>query len=263
MLDDNNVVRVFPLLVHLARLLRELGGSLEQDGIGSHHVVHDGGFGDLLGAELAFRREAIISARLRQRSHTRAANTSKSLGCNHPSEVEDSLLAVVIAQVIITRNAQRLDTRIDQKLGQHTLDLCLATLEIITANKRLVPFRELNAAGHKRVLRGAVDERRAFQDGRYGKDGRGGHFVVRGFDGGQEVVGRVVDRGENVGVSLGVGGPEDDDRVELVVRLEGANVGADMLEVGLLVVTGNQVVGPVGLVGSDKVGVFPSAIHLT
>jgi hypothetical protein len=165
--------------------------------------------------------------------------------------------------VVITRNAQRLDTRIDQKLCQHTLDLCLATLEIVTANERLVPFRELDAAGHKGVLRGAIDEWRAFQDGRHGKDGRGGHFVVRGLDGGQEVVGCIVDRGQDVGVSLGIGGPENDNRVELVVRLEGANVGANMLEVGLLVVAGDQVVGPVGLVGSDKVGVYRSAIDLT
>ena len=109
--------------------------------------------------------------------------------------------------MIVTGNAQRLDPRIDQELCQDTLNLCLAALEVVAANKRLVPLCQLDTAGHKRILRRAIDERRSFQDGRYGKDGRGGNFLVRALDGGQEVVGGIVDAWEDVGVALSVGGP--------------------------------------------------------
>lgn len=40
---------------------------------------------------------------------------------------------------------------------------------------------------------------------------------MAGFDGFEEIVGCVIDAGDDIGVSLGVGGPEDDDFVEAVV----------------------------------------------
>ena len=59
-LDHHDMVRVFTLLVHLARLARELGRSLKENRVGSDHVVHDGRLGDFLGAELGLGREAIL-----------------------------------------------------------------------------------------------------------------------------------------------------------------------------------------------------------
>ena len=160
--------------------------------------------------------------------------------------------------MVVTRDRQRLDTSIDQKLRQHTLHFGLATFEIISPNERLVLLGQLNTTGHKRILGRTIDERRTLQNGRDGKDGRRGHFIVAVLDGRQEVVGGIVHPGENLGVALGIGRPKDDDAVERMGRLEVANVAPDVLEVGLLVGTGDQVVGAVGLVGGDEVGIYVS-----
>ena len=164
--------------------------------------------------------------------------------------------------MIVTRNRQRLDTSIDQKLRQHTLHFGLATFEIVTPNERLVLLGQLNTTGHKRILGRTIDERRTLQDGRDGKDGRGGHYRVGGLEGRVEVVGGIVHSRANLGVALGIGRPEHDDAVERMGGFEVANVAADVLEVGLLVGTGDQVVGAVGLVGGDKVGVYVSVFEM-
>jgi hypothetical protein len=79
---------------------------------------------------------------------------------------------------------------------------------------------ERDGAGDKGVLRGAVDEGGALEDAGDGEDGRGRDLGVAVADGLEEVGGRVVDAGDDVGVALGVGGPEDDDLVEIVGRFE-------------------------------------------
>ena len=71
----------------------------------------------------------------------------------------------------------------------------------------------------------------------------------------QEVLWSVVHAREDVGEALRVGGPEDDDLVELIVCLELADVGAELLEVGLLVISRKEVVRTLLLIGSDEVWV--------
>jgi hypothetical protein len=204
MLDDDDVVRMLALLVNLAGFLGELLGRLEEERVGSNHVVHDRALGDLLGAELPLRAE---------------------------------VLAVIVAQVVVRRDGERLDTGVDEELGEDRLDLCLTRLEVVAADERLVLLGELDAAGDKRVLRRAVDERDALEDRGNGKDRRGGDLVVRRFHRGEEVLGSVVDARDDFGVTFSVGRPENDEVVERVGLLERADVGADALEVGLLVIT--------------------------
>lgn len=71
----------------------------------------------------------------------------------------------------------------------------------------------------------------------------------------EQVVGGVVDAIDERRETLGVGGPDDNDLVKVVSSLEVADVGTDVVDVGLLVRAGDDVVGAVGLVGGDKVGV--------
>ncbi len=75
----------------------------------------------------------------------------------------------------------------------------------------------------------------------------------------EQVVGRVVDAGQDLGVALGVGGPDDDDLVEAVLALELADVGTDLVDVRRLGLTGEGVVGTLLLVLGDKVGVVTEA----
>lgn len=91
-LDDDNVIRVLAGLVDLASLLSEVGGSLEEDRIGSDHVVDDRRFGNLLRSELPLRAE---------------------------------ILAVIVAQVVVGRDRERLNTGIDEELGKDRLDFGL------------------------------------------------------------------------------------------------------------------------------------------
>ena len=157
--------------------------------------------------------------------------------------------------MVVRGNGQRLDTSIDQKLGQDALDLCLTRLEVVSANESLVLLCELDTTGNKGVLRRSIDEWHTFEDRRNGKDGRGGDFLVGRLDCLEEIVRRIIDTGNDFGVSFRVGGPEYDEIVQLLFRFELSNVRSDLVEVLALVITGNEVVGSVFLVGSDKVGV--------
>lgn len=121
---------------------------------------------------------------------------------------------------------------------------------------------KLDTPGDKGVLGRTVDEGDSLKNRSHGKDGRGRNFLVRRLDSSEQVVGRVIDTRDDVGVSLGVGGPQDDDIVELIVLFEVSDIGPDVVQVGLLVIAGNQIVSPVSLVGCDEVGVYRSVqIH--
>ena len=70
-----------------------------------------------------------------------------------------------------------------------------------------------------------------------------------------EIIGRVIDAWDDIGVALRIRCPKDDHTVELMRSLERADVGADVVEMSRLVFTRDQVVGTVGLVRGDEVGV--------
>lgn len=164
-------------------------------------------------------------------------------------------------KMVVGSDAERLDAALDEELGQARLDLGLTALEVVATNVGLVLLGELDAAGDKGVLGGAVDVRHAFEDGRHGEQGRGRHFGVAVPDGLFQVGGRVVDAGDELRVALGVGGPEDDDRVEPVLGLEGPDVVAELVKVSLLVFAGDDVVGALLLVGVDAVAFSPVSAH--
>ena len=174
-LYDDCVIRVLILLV--------------QDGVGSHHIVHNVALADFLGAEL--------------------------LG---GVEVQ----AVVVAQEIEGGNRSELDTGVDEEVNQCRLHLGLAGLEVITTNESLFLLGELDTARNKSILRRTVDERNPLKDGSNREDGRGRDFAVAGLDGIQETGCGVIDAGYNFGVTFSVGGPEDDYLVKTIGVLEGA-----------------------------------------
>ena len=206
----------------LALLLSRRSRLVEQV-ISSDHIVDDGALANLLAAELALGAE---------------------------------VAAVVVAEVVVRRDAEGLDAGVDEELSEDRLELRLPALEVVAADERAVLLRKRDAPGHERVLRRAVDERCTLEDRRDGEEGRGRHLVVRCLDRVQEVVRGVVHAREDVGETLRVGCPEDDDLVELLVGFEVADVGAELLEVGLFVVAGEEVVRTGLLVGGDKVWVI-------
>ena len=159
---------------------------------------------------------------------------------------------VVVPEVVVRGNAEELDAGVDEELGEDRLELRLSAPEVVTTNERLVPLRERDAPGHERVLRRAVDERHALEDRRDHEERRGRHLVVQCLDRAQEVVCGVTHAREDVGEALRVGRPEDD---QPVVGLELADVGAELLEVGLLVIAEKKVICTLLLIGGDEVGV--------
>ena len=228
------------VLIHSALVIANSGHVLDDDGVvgvlvlgvedvvGSNHVVDNVGLGDLLGAEL--------------------------LGS---VEVE----AVVVAEEVEGSNGGELDTGVDKEVNKRGLHLGLTGLEVVTADEGVVALSELEAARNEGVLGGAVDEGDTLEDGGHGEDGGGGNFLVRGLDGLEEVVGGVVDTGDDLGETLGVGGPEDDHLVKGVGLLEAADVTTDLLEV-LALAAGEEVVGTVSLVGGNEVGVVDGGKRL-
>jgi hypothetical protein len=73
-------------------------------------------------------------------------------------------------------------------------------------------------------------------------------------DSDEQVVRHVVHARKNIAVPHRVHGPEDDDAIEIVL-LEAANISPEVLEIGLLVVARNDVIGTGLLVGSNEIWV--------
>jgi len=208
-LDDDSVVGVLVLLV--------------QKVVGSDHVIHNVGLGDLLGAEL------LLGAQV---------------------------LAVVVTQMVVTGDGGELDTGIDQEVHQSRLHLGLARLEVVAADKGTALLRELKSTGHKRVLGRAVDEGCVLQDGGHGKDGGRGDLGMAGLDRVDQVVGGVVDARNDVGIPFSVGGPHDDHLVQVVLSLEVTDILLDPLHVSPAgLVSLDDVVRTILLVGGDEIGV--------
>ena len=59
MLDDDDVIRVLSSLVDFSGLLGQLSGRLEQNRVGSDHIIDDGRLGDLLGPKLPLRAQVL------------------------------------------------------------------------------------------------------------------------------------------------------------------------------------------------------------
>lgn len=160
---------------------------LVEDGVGLDHVVNDVGLGDFLGAELLLRAE---------------------------------VLAIVVAKMVVAGNGGELDTSGDQEVNQGGLHLGLTRLEIITTNEGVVLLSKLNATRDEGVLWGAVDEWSTLEDTGNGEDSGWGNFLVSVLNGFQEVVSSVVDAIDQLGETLSVGSPLNDDLLQTIVGLE-------------------------------------------
>ena len=165
------------------------------------------------------------------------------------------VVAIVATKVAVGRNEQRLDIRVHEELGEDRLELRLPVLEVIATSERLLALGKLIDTGHEHTLGGAIHERLALEDGSDGEEGRRRHLGVRGADRSKKAVGRVVHAWDDVTATLGVGSPEHDDTVQLVLSLEATDVGTDVLEISLFISTRENVVGAGPLVGGDEVGI--------
>lgn len=196
---------------------------LVQDRVGFNHVIDNIGLGDLLGSEL------LVGAQV---------------------------LAVVVAQVVVRRDGRELDTGIDQEIDQGRLHLGLTRLEIVAANKRTMLLGKLNGTRNKGVLRRTVDEGCILQDTSNGENSRRRDLFVPVVDSLEQVVGGIIDTRDNIGVSLRVGGPENNDLVQRVGGLEVLDILSNLLNVGSTSLgAGNDIVGSVLLVGSNEIGI--------
>lgn len=198
--------------------------------VGRDHVIHNVGLGDLLRAEL------LLGAQV---------------------------LAVVVAQVVVAGNGGKLDTSVDQEVNESRLHLGLARLEVITANESTTLLGQLKGTRDKGVLGRAVDERSVLENRGHSKHGGRSNLQMTGLDGVYQVVGSVVDTGNDVGVPLSVGSPHDNHLIQAVLSLEVANILLDLLDVSpASLVALDDIVGTVFLVGSDKVGVVDTRQRL-
>lgn len=187
------------------------------------HVIHDIGLGDFLGAEL------LLGAQV---------------------------LAVIVTKVVVAGNGCQLDTGTDKEIHQSGLHLGLARLEVVASDIGIVLLSKLNSTRDKSVLGRAVDEGGALQDTGNSKDGGRRNLLVTLFNSLEEVIGSVVDSINEVGVSLSVGGPQNNHLVKVVVGLEVTNVLSEVLDMrrrGLGAL--NDIVSSVLLVGGNEVGV--------
>jgi len=215
--DDDDVVGVFALgLLALGSRDRRL---VEQ-AVGVNHVVDDAALRNLLRLELG-------------------------LG--------GKIASVVVTEMVVGGDGERLDASVHQELGEDGLELGLTRLKIVTSNEGTVALRKLNGARNKSILGSSVDEGLALENSGNSEEGRWGNLGMGVFDRVQEVVRSVVHTGDDVTVSLGVGGPKDDDTFQVIGGPELADVRTELLEVGLLVTSGDDIVCTSLLVGGNEV----------
>mmetsp|Transcript_46482 Transcript_46482/g.77422 ORF Transcript_46482/g.77422 Transcript_46482/m.77422 type:complete len:266 (+) Transcript_46482:554-1351(+) len=192
---------------------------LVEDGVGGDHVIDDRRLGDLLGTEGLRGRE---------------------------------VLAVIVTEVVVGDDGGGLDAGRDEPVDHDRLHLGLAALKVVSSDEGTVALSELDAAGDKGVLRGAVEVRGVLEDAGDGEEGRRGDLSLATLDSSKEVVSSVIEAGADLSKALSVGGPEDDDAVDATLDLELTDVAAELVE-ELLLGADEDVVGTVGLVGGDKV----------
>lgn len=151
------------------------------------------------------------------------------------------------------------------------------TLEIITGDKALVTFGQLDTSRDERVGRRPIDIGVSVENGSDRKDGRRRDLFVRVLNGvyntqrrsarvrvlsgnrrrrTQQVVGGIVDPVDKLRVPLGISSPKDDDLVQPVLGLEIGDILPDPLDVLPLVFPGDDIVRPIFLIGSDEIRVI-------
>ena len=122
--------------------------------------------------------------------------------------------------MVVRGNRSKFDTGIDKEIDQRGFHLGLAGLEIVAADERLVLLGKLNCTRNKRILWRTIDERDAFLDTSDSKNSRWCNFIVANLDGGKKILSSVIDTGNDLCVTFGVGGPENDNLVEVLLCLE-------------------------------------------
>jgi hypothetical protein len=175
-LDNDCVIWVFAFLV--------------EHRVGSDHIVHHVGLGDLFGAELLLGAE---------------------------------VLAIIVAKMVVACNGCQLDAGVDQEVYKSRFHLCLARFEVVTADERAMPLSELDCTRNKSVLRRTIDEGCVFQNACDREDSRRGDLLVSRFDRLEQVVGSIIDSRNDVGIAFGVRSPEDNDFVKGILGFEGAS----------------------------------------
>lgn len=194
-----------------------------QDTVSLNHVINDVGLGYFLGAEL------LLGAQV---------------------------LAVIVSEMVVAGNRCQLDAGVDEEVNKSRLHLGLARLEVIAANEGTMLLGQLDGTRDKGILRRTVDERGLLENGGHCENGGGRHFLVALFNSLEEVVSGVINALDEVGISLRVCGPHDNDLVQGMLGLEVTNVLADLLHVsGASLCALNQVVGAILLIGSNEIRV--------
>ena len=193
---------------------------LVEDGVGGNHIIDDGGLGDLLGAELLLLRK---------------------------------VLTVIVTQVVVGNDGTRLDTSIDEEIDEDRLHLSLTRLEVITTNEDAALLSKLHDTGDEGVLGRTVDVGDTLEDRSNSEESRGRDLGLVSLDGLEQVLGSVVQTSTELREALSVSRPDDDDLVESLLLLEGADIVTEVLDDLLLVSSRDEVVGTISLVGSDEV----------
>ena len=147
--------------------------------------------------------------------------------------------SIVVTEMVVRGDGQRLDASVHQELGEDRLELGLTGLEVVTTDEGTVALRQFDDTRNEGVLWGSINEGLALEDSGHGEEGRRGNLGMRVLDRVQEVIGGVIHTRENIAVPLGVGRPEDNNTVQIIGGPELANVGTELVEVNLFVIPGN------------------------
>ena len=198
-------------------------GSLEKKAVGVNHVIDNAALADLLTLELPLSRQ---------------------------------VTTIVVSKMVIRSNGKWLNTGVDKKLGKNGLELSLAGLEIVATDKGFMTFSEFDGTRNKGVLGSTINERLVFEDGSNSEESGRGNLRVGILDCIQEVIRGIIDTGDDVAVTLGISGPEDNNTIETIVQLELANISANLIKMSLLVCARNKVVSTLLLIGRDEIGII-------
>lgn len=158
--------------------------------------------------------------------------------------------------MVIADDGLWLDSGGDEELSQGGLELSLSGLEIVTDNEDLVLLGELDDSWNKGVLGRSIDVGATLRDGGKSENGGWGDFWVILFNGLHDVFVGIMDSSLDLTESLSVGSPEDNNLIDLVGELEISDILSDLVQVSHLVVSWENVISSVRLVGSNEIWVI-------
>mmetsp|Transcript_2721 Transcript_2721/g.7422 ORF Transcript_2721/g.7422 Transcript_2721/m.7422 type:complete len:395 (+) Transcript_2721:172-1356(+) len=208
---------------------------------------------DVLDDDTVIRRLALLVQNLVRRNHVvNDAALGDFLGAERLRRTE--VLTVVVAEVVVRHDADRLDASTDEKVDENTFHLRLPALEVVARDENAARHGEVNESRNEGVLRRSVDVRCVLKNACDGIQRRRRDLSLVAFNAREQSFLRSVQLVRHLAESFGVCRPQNNHLVQVSALLEVAYVLSNLFHL-LFFRALYDVVGAFFLIRGDEVRV--------